>query len=129
MCALIPGVKDVSENIEAISIVDRFLEHPRVFIFHNNGKPRYFISSADLMTRNLDYRVEVTCPIYDKKLQQRIQAIIDLQWLDNVKARILDSTQTNQMRTRRGARIRSQDAIHDYLRSGELPALLKTVPH
>ena len=125
MCSLVPGVKGVSENIEAISIVDRFLEHPRVFIFNNRGKPRYFISSADLMTRNLDYRVEVTCPIYDERLQKRIQAVIDLQWLDNVKARILDADQTNQMRSRRGARIRSQEAIHDYLRSGELPAILK----
>lgn len=125
MCSLVPGIKGISENIEAISIVDRFLEHPRVFIFHNRGKPRYFISSADLMTRNLDFRVEVTCPIYDERLQKRIQAIIDLQWLDNVKSRTLDAEQTNQMRTRRGARIRSQEAIHDYLRSGELPAILK----
>ncbi|MDB6063048.1 MAG: polyphosphate kinase 1 [Verrucomicrobiaceae bacterium] len=125
MCSLVPGLKGVSDNIEAISIVDRFLEHPRVFIFHNRGKPRYFISSADLMTRNLDYRVEVTCPIYDERLQKRIQAIIDLQWLDNVKSRTLDAEQTNEMRSRRGARIRSQEAIHDYLRSGELPAVLK----
>lgn len=125
MCALMPGVAGLSENIEAISIVDRFLEHPRVFIFHNRGNPLYFISSADLMTRNLDYRVEVTCPIYDPKLQQRIQAIIDLQWHDNVKARIIDAAQSNTMRPRRGARLRSQEAIHLYLRSGELPAALK----
>jgi polyphosphate kinase len=125
MCSLVPGIKDVSENIEAISIVDRFLEHPRIFIFHNRGKPRYFISSADLMTRNLDYRVEVTCPIYNEQLQQRIQTVIDLQWNDNVKARILDATQSNRVRARRGARIRSQEAIYDYLRSGELPPPLR----
>lgn len=121
MCSLVPGVKDLSENIEAISIVDRFLEHPRVFIFHNQGRPLYFISSADLMTRNLDFRVEVTCPIYDSKLQKKLQDIIDIQWADNVKARTLDENQSNQMKNRRGAAIRSQEAIHYYLQNGELP--------
>lgn len=125
MCSLAPGIEGLSENIEAISIVDRFLEHPRLFIFHNRGNPLYFISSADLMTRNLDHRVEVTCPIYDPRLQQRIQAIVDLQWADNVKARILDRDQANHFRPRRGARLRSQEAIHLYLSSGELPAMLK----
>jgi len=125
MCTLVPGVDGISDNIQAISIVDRFLEHPRVFIFHNRGKPRYFISSADMMTRNLDYRVEVTCPIHSPKLQQCIQAIIDLQWHDNVKARIIDAEQSNRMKPRRGARLRSQDAIHLYLQTGELPAALK----
>ena len=125
MCSLVPGVAGISDNIEAISIVDRFLEHPRVFIFHNRGNPLYFISSADLMSRNLDQRVEVTCPIYDQRLQSRIQAIIDMQWLDNVKARILDATQCNQMKTRRGERVRSQEAIDVYLRTGALPGLLQ----
>jgi len=123
MCSLVPGQAGLSDNIEAISIVDRFLEHPRVFIFHNKGNARYFISSADLMTRNLDFRVEVTCPIYDPKLQTRIQAIIDLQWNDNVKARVLNATQDNPMKARRGIAIRSQEAIHHYLSSGELPTL------
>ena len=121
MCSLVAGQKGLSENIEAISIIDRFLEHPRVFIFHNRGKPLYFISSADLMTRNLDFRVEVTCPIHDPKLQQRIQTIIDLQWADNVKARILDKLQTNKMRKTKGVRVRSQEAIHRFLTTGELP--------
>lgn len=122
MCALVPGVKGVSENIEAISIVDRFLEHSRVFIFHNRGNPLYFISSADLMTRNLDYRVEVTCPIYDPRLRQRLQDIIDLQWADNVKARNLAVDQYNTLRRRRGPRLRSQEAIHDYLMKAETAA-------
>jgi polyphosphate kinase len=125
MCSLIPGIKNLSHNIEAISIVDRYLEHPRVFIFRNRDNPLYFISSADLMTRNLDFRVEVTCPIYDAKLQQRIQNIIDLQWQDNVKARLLNANQTNQFRHRRGVRIRSQEAIHHYLKTGELPTSIK----
>jgi polyphosphate kinase len=63
MCSLQPGVKGISENIEGISIVDRYLEHPRVYVFYNAGKPEYYIGSADLMTRNLDYRVEVLCPV------------------------------------------------------------------
>src|SRR5690606_37673831 len=90
-------------------------EHSRVFIFHNRGNPLYFISSADLMTRNLDYRVEVTCPIYDPRLRRRLQHIIDLQWTDNVKARDLAVGQYNQVRRRRGPRVRSQEAIHAYL--------------
>ena len=122
MCSLVPGVKGVSENIEAISIVDRFLEHSRVFIFHNRGNPLYFISSADLMTRNLDYRVEVTCPIYDPRLRQRLQDIIDLQWADNVKARNLAVDQYNKGRSRRGPRLRSQEAIHAYLMKAETAA-------
>jgi polyphosphate kinase len=125
MCTLAAGEKGLSENVEAISIVDRFLEHPRVFIFHNRGQPLYFISSADLMTRNLDYRVEVTCPIHDPKLRQKIQTIIDLQWADNVKARVLDRLQTNPMRKLKGPNVRSQEAIHRYLASGELPAALE----
>jgi polyphosphate kinase len=125
MCGLIPGVKGLSENIEAISIVDRFLEHGRVFIFHNRGNPLYFISSADLMTRNLDYRVEVTCPVYDPRLQQRLHDIIEIQWHDNVKARVIDATQSNGLRERPGPRIRSQEAIHRYLMRGELPSALR----
>jgi polyphosphate kinase len=122
MCSLIPGIKNLSENIEAISIVDRFLEHPRVFIFHNRGDRKYFISSADLMTRNLDFRVEVTCPIHDPRLQLRVQTIIDLQWRDNVKARLLNAHQNNQFKPRRGTRVRSQEAIYQYLRNGQLPS-------
>ncbi|WP_288362964.1 polyphosphate kinase 1 [uncultured Spongiibacter sp.] len=127
MCSLVPGVKGLSENIEAISIVDGFLEHPRVYIFRNSGKPRYYISSADLMTRNIDFRVEVTCPIYSPELQQRIQNIIDIQWADNVKARVIDPSQTNAFRPRKKSspRVRSQLQIHSYLESGKLPRLAK----
>ena len=127
MCSLVPGVKGLSENIEAISIVDGFLEHPRVYIFRNSGKPRYFISSADLMTRNIDFRVEVTCPIYSPELQQRIQSILDIQWADNVKARLIDPSQTNAFRPRKKSapKVRSQLQIHSYLESGKLPRLAK----
>ena len=110
MCSLRPGVKGISENIEAISIVDRYLEHPRVYVFYNRGHPRYMISSADLMTRNLDYRVEALCPIFDRDAQRTIQNILDQQWHDNVKARIIDRDQANDYvpRRKRVARIRSQ---------------------
>jgi len=131
MCSLLPGVKGISENIEAISIVDRFLEHPRVYVFYNRGHPRYMISSADLMTRNLDYRVEVLCPIFDRDAQRTIQNILDQQWHDNVKARIIDKDQSNQYvpRKRRVARIRSQETIHHYLQTGKLPRYPRSEMH
>ncbi len=126
MFSLVPGRKGVSENIEAISIVDRFLEHPRTYIFHNRGRREYYISSADLMTRNLDYRVEVSAPVEDPVLQQRIQDIFDIQWCDNVKARILDSEQKNAFREAGNEpRVRSQEAIHRYLKSGKLPTAVR----
>ena len=117
MCALIPGVRGMSENIKAISIVDRYLEHPRIFVFENVGKPLYYISSADLMTRNLDHRVEVSCPVYDKKLQKKIQLILDTQWNDCVKARVIDERQKNTINPRGNRKkIRSQQYIHKLLR-------------
>lgn len=122
MMSLVPGVKGLSENIEAISIIDRFLEHPRVYVFHSAGDPKYFISSADLMTRNLDHRVEVTAPIFDARIKQQIQDIIDLQWCDNVKARVLDKDQKNKYRRLKiNGKIRSQEAIYQYLKDGRLP--------
>ena len=128
MCSLLPGVKGISENIQAISIVDRYLEHPRAYVFYNRGNPRYLIGSADLMTRNLDYRVEVLCPIFDEDAQRTIQDILDQQWYDNVKARVLDQNQVNDyVRTKkRVARIRSQETIHRYLSTGKLPRYPKS---
>lgn len=122
MFSMVVGQPGFSENVEAISIVDRFLEHPRFFIFHNGGDPEYFISSADLMTRNLDFRVEVTAPIRDSDHKKTIQNIFDIQWCDNVKARILDHKQTNTYRQRiSGEHIRSQEVIYRYLKEGVLP--------
>ena len=128
MCSLLPGVKGISENIQAISIVDRFLEHPRADVFYNRGNPRYLIGSADLMTRNLDYRVEVLCPIFDEHAQRMIQDILDQQWQDNVKARVLDQNQVNQYveSRKRVAHIRSQESIHRYLSTGKLPRYPKS---
>ena len=87
MCSLIPGIQGISENITVISIIDRFLEHPRVMVFHNNGSPKVYISSADWMTRNIDHRVEVGTPIYDEQLKQRIIDLLEIQFSDTTKAR------------------------------------------
>ena len=87
ICSLITGVPRMSENIQAISIVDNYLEHSRIYIFGNAGDPEVYISSADFMTRNLDGRVEVTCPIYDPEIKQELINIFDLGWKGNVKVR------------------------------------------
>jgi polyphosphate kinase len=97
-CALVPGVKGYSENIEAISIIGRFLEHSRVFIFCNNEEEKYFISSADWMLRNLDHRSEVAVPIYDRESQQELRYILMLQLRDNRKARVIGGKQENTYR-------------------------------
>jgi polyphosphate kinase len=125
MCSLQPGLKGISENIEAISIVDRYLEHPRLYVFYNGGAPEYLIGSADLMTRNIDYRVEVLCPVREPRHKALLQAVLDIQWHDNVKARILDSKQRNAMVPRKAktSAVRSQEAIHAYLATGKLPRL------
>jgi polyphosphate kinase len=125
MCSLQPGVKGISDNIKGISIVDRYLEHPRAYVFYNAGNPEYYIGSADLMTRNLDFRVEVLCPVRDPDARELIQTVLDIQWHDNVKARILDRSQSNKLvkRPRKTAAIRSQEAIHTFLATGHKPRL------
>lgn len=113
ICSLIPGIPDLSENIEVISILGRFLEHSRFMIFHNDGKELYYLSSADWMIRNMNHRVEVACPVYDPKLQQEIKKIIHLHLSDNVKARIVDKAQDNVYRkTRSKKQINSQQEIY-----------------
>ncbi|MGU5737003.1 polyphosphate kinase 1 [Aeromonas caviae] len=117
MCALRPGVPGLSDNIRVISIIDRFLEHPRVMVFHNKGNPQLYISSADWMSRNIDGRIEVGTPIYDERLKQRILDILELQLSDTCKARVIDADQKNEY-VKRGNRrkVRSQVAIYDYLK-------------
>ena len=114
VCCLIPGVEGMSENIEAISIVDKFLEHPRIFIFGNQGDPLVYISSADWMTRNLDNRVEVGCPIYDEDIKHELIDTFEISWRDNVKARIFDGEQDNKYRRNNLPKLRSQFAMYDY---------------
>lgn len=102
--------------IQAISIVDEYLEHARVMIFHNNGKEKTFISSADWMVRNIDHRVEVTCPIFEKNIQQELKDILQIQLKDNTKARILDNELANQyVNPRNTKKVRSQVETYNYL--------------
>ena len=96
ICSLIPGLKGFSENISAISIVDRYLEHARVFIFHHAGEERMYLSSADWMVRNLDHRVETAFPIYSEHIKKQICDLIAIQLSDNVKARIIDLQSANE---------------------------------
>ncbi|GGE29256.1 polyphosphate kinase 1 [Psychroflexus planctonicus] len=110
---LVPGVKGMSENIEAISVVDKFLEHPRLYIFENAGDPKIYISSADLMTRNLDHRVEISCPIYDDELKNQLLDTFDICWKENVKARDF-SKPKNAYRKTKGEKVRSQFATYNY---------------
>ena len=114
ICCLVPGVKGLSENIEAISIVDKFLEHPRVFIFENNDNPRVYISSADFMTRNLDQRVEISCPIYDEDIKQELIETFEISWNDNVKARNHCRGMENPYRESNGPKVRSQFELYEY---------------
>ena len=108
ICCLVPGVEGMSENIEVISIVDKFLEHTRLFVFCNENDPKVYISSADWMTRNIEHRVEVSCPIYQDDIKEELLNIFDICWNDNVKARIIDETQSNQYRRNDSPKVRAQ---------------------
>ncbi len=121
ICCLVPQVKGLSENIEVVSIVDRFLEHVRAFVFHNNGDTKVYISSADLMTRNLSKRVEAAIPIYDENIKKEIIDILKLQLKDNVKARIIDVKQSNSFKKgKTDEKIQSQIATYEYLQKKRL---------
>lgn len=114
ICSLIPGVPGLSENIEAISIIDKFLEHPRVYIFENEGDKKIYISSADWMTRNMDYRVEISCPIYDEEIKKEILDTFEISWNDNVKARLFSKDQDNAYRKNGKPNLRSQFVLYEY---------------
>jgi len=118
ICCLVPGIKGLSENIEIHSVVDRFLEHTRFLIFGNNNKPLYFITSADWMERNLDKRIEVGAPIFEKALKDQINLVFAMQWGDREKARIIDKYQKNAYKEAVGteAVIRSQVELQNYYR-------------
>ena len=114
ICCLIPGKKNMSDNIEVISIVDRFLEHTRFMIFNNDGNNKTFISSADWMTRNLDNRVEVTCPILQDDLKNEILDIFNIYWSDNIKARMVNVNFDDKSRVSNKNEYRSQKNIYNY---------------
>ena len=114
ICCLIPDQKNTHNNIELISIVDKFLEHTRMFIFCNNGKNKTYISSADWMTRNLDNRVEVTIPIEDEKISNQLNEIFSIYWNDNQKSRCVNSENNNEYRKNELGIIRSQSQVYNY---------------
>lgn len=117
ICCLLPGLKGVSDNIHAISIVDRYLEHARVFSFHHAGEKKLYLSSADFMTRNLSHRVEVCFPILDPNIRQTIEALLELQLQDNVKARLLRDQQGNPFaKNESKTKLRSQEETYYYLK-------------
>jgi polyphosphate kinase len=117
MCCLVPGVKGFSERIEVISIIDRFLEHARVWIFANSGKEKVYLTSADIMARNLDQRVEVGFPILDEEVKSEILKIIDIQLNDNTKAREINQQNNNRYRKIKSKiPVRAQTDIYHYLK-------------
>ncbi len=116
MC-LAAGVKGMSENIKAISIVDKYLEHARIYIFANAGKEKMYMGSADMMTRNLDTRVEVVFPVLSPHVAEEIRKLIDIQLSDNCKARILDEFQINEYKPSSIPKIRSQVEFYNYLKN------------
>jgi polyphosphate kinase len=118
ICCLVPGVPGFSENITVISIIDKFLEHARVFIFGNNGKEEMFLSSADLMSRNFEHRVEVGFPVLDEQVKQEIRDIIEFQLQDNVKARDITKLNNNKYhKNRLNVKVRAQVQTYNYLKN------------
>ena len=118
VCSLMPSEENLSENIEGISIIDRFLEHNRVLLFANGGDEKMYISSADMLTRNLDQRTEIACPIYDLSIKREIKKQLDIEWRDNTKARSLNIHKMNQyIKSRSPKKTRSQLEIYNYFNS------------
>jgi polyphosphate kinase len=114
ICCLIPRQVGMSENIEVISIIDKFLEHTRFMIFCNNQDNEVFISSADWMTRNLDNRVEVTCPIYQPELKKELFDIFNIYWNDNIKSRYVNLEKINRYNRNDKPNSRSQEELYKY---------------
>lgn len=114
ICSLRPGIKGLSENIEVLSIVDKFLEHTRVMVFGNGGSEKFYISSGDWMQRNLNRRVEVAVPIYDEGIKEELRDFFNIQWRDNSKARVIDPKQLNKYRNIGQRKFRAQTTLEKY---------------
>jgi polyphosphate kinase len=125
MLSIVPGIKKTSENIKAIGIVDRYLEHSRFMIFCNGGIEQVYITSADIMPRNLDHRIEVTCPIFDKSIKSEFRKIFDILWADNVKARIFDEAQSNEFVKPAKEKLQSQIEVYKYIKAANEKATEK----
>lgn len=130
ICSLIPGVKGMSENIEVFSIVGRFLEHSRIFVFANGGNPDYYISSADWMTRNLDHRVEVSVPIFDDRLKREIDNYLQIQLQDNVKLRLITKDLKNRYADRKKSdtTVNAQEELYNWFKEQAKLSELNTKP-
>jgi polyphosphate kinase len=116
ICCMFTENKKFKKPVEAISIIDEYLEHARVMIFENNGDPKVYISSADWMVRNIDHRIEVACPVLEKGLKNELIDIVNIQLNDNIKARELDNDLSNQyINPRNTKKVRSQIEIFNYL--------------
>lgn len=121
ICCLVPGIPGISENITITSIIDKYLEHARIFIFGNNGKEEMYLSSADFMTRNFEHRVEVGFPVLDKDIRQEIRDIIEFQMQDNVKARNINKQNNNKYhKNSLGHQVRAQVKTYNYLKNKQL---------
>jgi polyphosphate kinase len=117
ICALVPGIQGISENIVVRSVVGQYLEHTRIIVFNNGGNEKYFISSADWMTRNIDRRIEVTTPIYDPAIQADLKFMLDAYWNDNQKARAVDSLQKNKnVKSELKQKFNAQLEIYNYFK-------------
>jgi polyphosphate kinase len=118
-CCLRPGVPGLSERIRVVSIVDRFLEHARIYSFENGGAPEYYLASADWMPRNLDHRVEIAFPILDPRLQAQVSEVLEVQLRDSVKARILqpDGSTVRAKSLGSDEPLRSQERIYELIGS------------
>ncbi len=118
VCCLIPGIKGLSENISVISVIDKFLEHSRIYSFHNGGDQLVYLSSSDLMTRSLDNRVEVTFPVYDRDIKKQVMDTFELSLKDNVKSRNVNGENHNKFVSKSSQKsIRSQWKIYDYFKT------------
>ena len=114
ICCLIPNKLGLSENIEVKSVVDKYLEHSRVYVFENAGDKKVYISSADLMTRNIEKRVEVACPIYQKDLKNQVLETLKITDNDNIKTRLINHKPQNKFVDNLNKKIRSQWDTYNY---------------
>jgi polyphosphate kinase len=119
ICCLVPGVENMSEHITVTRIVDRYLEHGRIFIFHNNGSNDMWLGSSDWMNRNIYRRIEVCFPVYDVAIKEEIMQMIQLQLNDNVQAVYIDSDLNNVAKPLNGEPVQSQQAIAQFLSERE----------
>lgn len=121
ICVLKPELPGLNRNLNIISIIDKFLEHSRHYVFANGGKPKFYFGSADWMVRNLDHRFEVICPIYDENIKAEVMDMLKIQLSDNVKARLIGSENINRYKpSDSNIKVRSQFALYDYFKEKDL---------